>query len=85
MKHGKVSPEGTAQPERASGKTTARHPAPLDVAIRNLQLAHAVATAAERAATHDMIELHIAADVLVVIASLVERGLDTLDKLEATS
>lgn len=83
MKRGKASLESTASPERASGRTTARDLAPLDVAIRNLQLAHAVAIAAERAATNDMIELHIAADVLVAIIPLIERGLGALDELEA--
>lgn len=73
----------TARPERASGETTALHLDPLNVAIRNLQLAHAVATATERAATNDLIELHIAADVLVAIIPLIERGLNALDKMAA--
>jgi len=70
-----------AHPERASGETTAIGLDPLDEAIRNMQLAHAVATVAERAATHDMVEVHHIADVLVVVALLTERGLDALDKL----
>ena len=69
--------------ERASGETTARGLDPLNVALRNLQLAHAVATVAERAATHDMVEVHCLADVFVVVVSLIERGLDGLDELEA--
>jgi hypothetical protein len=72
----------TARPERASGETTALHLGPLDVAIRNLQLAHAVATATERSATHDLIEVHCLADVLVVLIPLIERGLDALDDLK---
>lgn len=75
--------KGYVRPERASGETTALDLGPLDVAIRNLQLAHAVATAAERAATHDLVELHCLADVLVALVPLIERGLDALDKLEA--
>lgn len=71
------------RPERASGETTALGLDPLNVAIRNLQLAHAVATVAERAATHDMVEVHDLADVLVAIISLIERGWDALDELEA--
>lgn len=74
--------KGYARPARASGETTALDLGPLDVAIRNLQLAHAVATAAERAATHDLIEVHCLADVLVALVPLIERGLNALDKLE---
>jgi hypothetical protein len=74
---------GYVRPERASGETTALALSPLDVAIRNLQLAHAVATAAERAATHDLLEVHCLADVLVALVPLIERGLDALDKVEA--
>lgn len=70
------------RPERASGGTTARELDPLNVALRNLQLAHAVATVAERAATHDMAEVHCLADVFVVVVSLIERGLDALDESE---
>lgn len=65
--------------ERTSGETTAAGPESLNVALRSLQLAHAVATVAERAATHDMAEVHCLADVLVVVVSLMERGLDALD------
>ena len=68
---------------RDAGETTARNLDPIDVAIRNLQLPHAVATATERAATSDLIELHIAADVVVAIIPLIERGLNALDKVEA--
>jgi len=75
--------KGYARPARASGETTALDLDPLDVAIRNLQLAHAVATAAERAATHDLIEVHCLADVLVALVPLIERGLNALDKVEA--
>ena len=71
------------RPERTSGETTALGLDPLNVAGRNLQLAHAVATVAERAATHDMVEVHCLADVFVVLVSLIERGLDGLDELEA--
>lgn len=71
------------RPERTSGETTALRLDPLNVAVRNLQLAHAVATVAERAATHDMAEVHCLADVLVVVVSLIERGLDALDASEA--
>lgn len=73
------------RPERTSGDTTALDPDPLNVAIRNMQLAHAVATVAERAATHDMVEVHCLADVFVVVVSLIERGFDALDELEARS
>lgn len=79
MKAGKAC----ARPERASGETTALDLGPLNVAIRNFQLAHAVATSAERAATHDLVEVHCLADVLVALIPLIERGLDALDKLEA--
>ncbi|WP_116813777.1 hypothetical protein [Steroidobacter cummioxidans] len=72
-----------ARPERASGETTAVGLDPLNVAIRNLQLAHAVVTVAERAATHDMVEVHCLADVLLVVIPLIERGLDALDQLGA--
>lgn len=71
------------RPERTRGDTTALGLDPLDVAIRNMQFAHAVATVAERAATHDMVEVHHLADVLVVVVSLIERGRDALDELEA--
>jgi hypothetical protein len=71
------------RPERTSGETTALGLDPLNVAIRNLQLAHAVATVAERAATHDMAEVHDLADVLDAIIPLIERGLDALDELGA--
>lgn len=71
------------RPERNSGDTTALGLDPLNVAIRNMQLAHAVATAAERAATHDMVEVHCLADVLVVVIPLIERGLDALEALGA--
>lgn len=74
--------KGYVRPERAPGETTALALGPLDVAIRNFQLAHAVATAAERAATHDLVEVHCLADVLVVLVPLIERGLDALDKVE---
>lgn len=74
---------GYVQPPRDPGSTTARDLPPLDVAIRNLQLAHAVATAAERAATHDLIETHVLADVLIATIPLIERGLSALDELEA--
>jgi hypothetical protein len=74
---------GYVQPERASGETTAINLDPLNVAIRNLQLAHAVATAAERAATHDLVEVHCLADVLVALVPLIERGLGALNELEA--
>jgi hypothetical protein len=70
------------RPERASGGTTALGLDALKLAIRNLQLAHAVVTVAERAATHDMAEVHCLADVLVVVIPLIERGLNALDKLE---
>ncbi|WP_116812094.1 hypothetical protein [Steroidobacter cummioxidans] len=66
-----------------SGNTPALGLDPLNVAIRNMQLAHAVATVAERAATHDMAEVHCLADVFVVVVSLIERGLGALDELEA--
>lgn len=72
-----------ARPQRASRETTAFNLGPLDVAIRNLQLAHAVATAAERAATHDLVEVHCLADVLAALVPLIERGLNALDNLEA--
>lgn len=75
--------KGYARPERASGETTALALGPLDVAIRNLQLAHAVATAAERAATHDLVEVNCLADVLVALIPLIERGLNALDKVGA--
>jgi len=80
-----VSGAGKAEmrPKRSSGDTTAHGLDPLNVAIRNMQLAHAVATVAERAATHDMVEVHCLADVFVVVVSLIERGLDALDELEA--
>lgn len=71
------------RPERTSDETTALGLDPLNVAIRNMQSAHAVATVAERAATHDMVEVHCLADVFVVVVSLIERGLDALDELEA--
>ena len=71
------------RPERTSGDTTALALDPLNVAIRHMQLAHAVATVAERAATHDMVEVHSLADVLVAIIPLIEHGLDALDALEA--
>ncbi|GFE91531.1 hypothetical protein [Steroidobacter agaridevorans] len=58
-------------------------PGSLDMAIRSLQKAHAVATVAERAATHDLIELHYLADVLLAILPLLEGALDALDELEA--
>ena len=74
---------GYVRPGRVSGETTALDLGPLDVAIRNLQLAHAVATAAERAATHDLVEVHCLADVLVALVPLIERGLDALDKVGA--
>ncbi len=68
--------KGSARPARASGDAVV-------LAIRNLQVAHAVATAAERAATHDLIEGHCLADVLVAIVLLVERGLEALDHMKA--
>ena len=74
---------GYVRPERASGETTALGLDPLNVAIRNLQLAHAVADASERAATNDLVDVHCLADVLVTLVALIERGLDALDKLEA--
>lgn len=58
-------------------------PGSLAVAIRSLQKAHAVATVAERAATHDLIEVHCLADVLVAMLALLEGALDALDDLEA--
>jgi len=72
-----------AQLSRASRERTAIQLDPLNVAIRNLQLAHAVATTAERAATHDLVEVHCLADVLVAIVPLIERGLNALSELEA--
>jgi hypothetical protein len=71
------------RPERASGEATALGLDPLNVAIRNMQLAHAVATVAERAATHDMVEVHCLADAFLVVVSLIERGLDALDESES--
>jgi hypothetical protein len=71
------------RPKRTSGDTAALGLDPLNVAIRNTQLAHAVATVAERAATHDMVEVHCLADVLIVVVSLIERALDSLDESEA--
>ncbi len=59
-----------------TGETTTLGMDPLNVAIRNMQLAHAVATVAERAATHGMVEAHCLADVFLVVVSLIERGLD---------
>ncbi|HWK49907.1 MAG TPA: hypothetical protein VNR40_08460 [Steroidobacter sp.] len=56
---------------------------PLNVAIRNMQLAHAVAAVAKRAATHDMVEVHCLTDAFLVVVSLIERGLDALDESEA--
>lgn len=74
---------GYVRSERASGETTTIGLDPLNVAIRNLQLAHAVSDAAERAATHDLVEVHCLADVLVAVIPLIERALDALDQLEA--
>ena len=70
------------RPERTSGEPTALGLDPLNVAVRDLQLARAIATVAERAATHDMVEVHCLADVFVVVVSLIERGLDALDESE---
>ena len=42
-----------------------------------------MATTAERAATHDLVEVHCLADVLVAIVPLIERGLNALSELEA--
>jgi len=64
-----------------SASDSSLKPGSLDVAIRSLQKAHAVATVAERAATHDLIELHCLADVLVTILPLLEGALGALDKL----
>lgn len=61
------------QPKRAS----------LDVAIRKLQLARAVALSAERASTHDLVALDCVADVLVAILPLIDTALDALDESEA--
>jgi len=57
--------------------------APFNAAIRHLQLAHAVATAAERAATHDLVPVHTLADVLVAILPLLDGALGALDEMEA--
>jgi len=78
-----VSGPGKAEARRkcALGETTPLGQDPLNVAIRNLQLAHAVVTVAERAATHDMAEVHCLADVLLAVIPLIERGLDALDEL----
>ncbi len=70
-------------PKRTSDGATTRKRSPLDVATRNLQVAHAVATVAERAATHDLVEVHYLADVLVALIQLIENGQDALDQLEA--
>jgi hypothetical protein len=48
-----------------------------------MQMAHAVATVAERAATHDLVDVHCLADALVAMIWLIENGQDALDKLEA--
>lgn len=71
------------RPERTPSETTALGLDPLNVAVRNFQLAHAVATVAERTATHDMAEVHCLADVFVAVVSLIERGLGALDESEA--
>lgn len=59
---------------------TVLHLDPLNVAIRNFQQAHAVATAAERVATHDLVEVRCLAHVLAALIPPIERGLDALDQ-----
>jgi len=50
-----------------------------------LQLTQAVVTCAERAATHDLVEVHCLADVLVAVSPMIELALDALDRLEAVT
>ena len=70
---------------RAKMKSPARKRGPLNAAIRTLQQAHAVATVAERAATNDMVEAHVLADVLVAVLLLIDNALEALDTAEVAS
>jgi hypothetical protein len=72
-----------ARRQRGSGETTTAYRDSLSAAIRNFQLVYAVATAAERAATHDLVEVHCLADVFVALISLIDNGLHALNELEA--
>nr|WP_298717237.1 hypothetical protein [uncultured Steroidobacter sp.] len=58
---------------------------PLGAVTRQLQLTQAVVTCAERAATHDLVEVHCLADVLVAITPMIELTLHVLDQMEAAS
>lgn len=57
----------------------------LDVAVRPLQLIHAVAVCTERSATHDLVELGCVSDAAAAFVKMVEQVLDELDQLEASS
>lgn len=57
----------------------------LDAAIRKLQLVDAVVQCSERAATHDLVEVHQLADVLAAVAAMIEQALDMLDEYEAAA
>ncbi len=72
-----------ARSPRSSGAETAVTRDSLSATIRKFQLVHAVTTVAERAATHDLVEMHSLADVLVVLIPLIETGLAALNDLEA--
>lgn len=69
----------------AKMKSPAPRREPLNAAIRTLQQAHAVATVAERAATNDMVEAHVLADVLVAVLLLIDIALEALDTAEVAS
>jgi hypothetical protein len=77
--------KGKARPKRASRKTQALKRDLLDVAVRPLQLIHAVTTCLERASTHDLVEVACVSDAAAAIIAMVERVLDALDQLEGSS
>ena len=69
--------------KRASKKAQKRDL--LNVAVRPLQLVHAVAVCTERAATHDLVEVGCLSDATAAIATMVEQVLNALDQLEGSS
>lgn len=52
----------------------------LDAVIRELRMARATAQSLERSATHEFIEIDIAADGAAAIVDHIDRALDLLDR-----
>jgi hypothetical protein len=77
--------QAKARPKRASKKGQVLKRDLLNVAVRPLQLVHAVTTCVERASTHDLVEVACVSDAAAAIVAMVEQVLNALDQLEAIS